>query len=99
MIDAFTVAGSEAVAASTRRLIAIGAFIAPLAAAADAPSGPQDAIELHVASDGDELAFRPAHLSCRTGAHVRLFFDHTGEIINDAHDWVLLKSGVVVARV
>ena len=38
-------------------------------------------IELRIASVGDELAFEPDHLTCPTGASVRLIFHHAGEII------------------
>jgi azurin len=50
-------------------------------------------ITLHIASDGDQLGFRPDHLTCKTGVQVRLFFHHAGEILDDPHDWVLLKPG------
>jgi azurin len=50
-------------------------------------------VALHIASDGDNLAFIPDHLSCAAGAHVRLYLHHRGEIIDDPHDWVLLKPG------
>ena len=51
-------------------------------------------VELDIASDGDTLAFVPDHLSCVTGAHVRLRLRHTGVISSDPHDWVLLKPGM-----
>lgn len=50
-------------------------------------------VELRVASDGDEMAFVPSHLTCPTAARVRLRFMHRGSIIDDPHDWVLLKPG------
>ncbi len=54
-------------------------------------------IELRIASVGDELAFEPDHLTCPTGASVRLIFHHAGEIISDPHNWVLLKPGTEAA--
>jgi len=46
--------------------------------------------ELNIATDGDLLAFTPAELSCTTGAHVRLFFHHTGKYVSFEHNWVLI---------
>jgi azurin len=57
------------------------------------PSSPGSLAILHVASDGDQLAFKPDHLFCRTGSHVHLFFHHAGQILDDPHDWVLLRPG------
>jgi azurin len=62
-------------------------------AACNRRSAPPPQVSLHIASDGDELAFKPDHLFCRTGADVRLFFHHAGQILSDPHDWVLLKPG------
>jgi azurin len=78
---------------STRRSIALGLSTVPLAAAF-AWSHEQQTVELHVSTDGDELAFKPRRLSCPTGVLVRLFFHHTGEILDDKHDWVLLRPGM-----
>jgi azurin len=77
----------------TRRFVVAALLITPMAVSG-APSTVRGVVELDIATDGDELAFKPKHLSCPTGAAVRLFLHHTGEIINDAHDWVLLKPGV-----
>ncbi len=55
------------------------------------------AVTLHIASDGDNLAFKPDHLTCPTGATVRLSLHHTGQIIDDPHNWVLLKPGTMDA--
>ena len=52
------------------------------------------AVELDITSDGDNLAFIPNRLNCVTGANVRLRLHHTGRIIDDPHDWVLLKTGM-----
>lgn len=49
--------------------------------------------ELNIYTAGDELAFRPDLLMCRANTRVRLFLHHTGQILNDFHDWVLLKPG------
>jgi azurin len=51
-------------------------------------------VTLNIASDGDNLAFIPDRLSCSAGACVRLYLHHRGEIIDDPHDWVLLKPGM-----
>jgi uncharacterized cupredoxin-like copper-binding protein len=50
-------------------------------------------VELHIASDGDQMAFKPDHLVCRAGVNLRLVFHHSGQILDDPHDWVLLKQG------
>jgi azurin len=63
------------------------------AATAAAPSS--RIVELHIASDGDNLAFTPSRLTCVTGARVKLVFHHSGGIIDDPHDWVLLKPGTL----
>jgi azurin len=77
---------------SSRRSVLHGLFGLVLGLAAErAPAA--EAFELHIASDGDELAFKPDRLTCPAGVAVRLFFHHAGEIIHDPHDWVLLKPG------
>ncbi len=53
--------------------------------------------QLRIASNGDELAFVPDRLSCEAGARVRLHFHHAGRIVNEPHDWVLLKPGTVAS--
>jgi len=45
------------------------------------------------------MAFKPSRLFCRTGADVRLFFHNAEEILDDPHDWVLLKPGTEAAFV
>ena len=55
------------------------------------------AATLRIASDGDELRFKPNHLTCPAGATVRLVLHHAGTIIDDPHNWVLLKPGTVDA--
>jgi azurin len=54
-------------------------------------------VTLHIASDGDELAFKPDHLTCPAGATVKLILRHGGKIIDDPHNWVLLKPGTTDA--
>lgn len=77
-----------------RRPVVLGLAVLPLAGCKPRNVA---AVELHIASDGDQLAFKPDHLFCPTGADVRLFFHHAGQIIDDPHDWVLLKPGTVDA--
>jgi azurin len=48
---------------------------------------------LRISSDGDFLAFTPDELTCRSGAQVRVIFQHTGKRIQQLHNWVLLKPG------
>jgi azurin len=74
-------------------------LIVLLAALAPARSQSRDPAptELHISSDGDNLAFVPDRLRCPTGVRVRLFFRHRGEIIDDPHNWVLLKQGTEAA--
>lgn len=54
-------------------------------------------VELHIASDGDFLAFKPDELSCPTGAKIRLFFHHAGEVLSQQHNWVLVTPGATAA--
>ncbi len=54
-------------------------------------------VKLQIASDGDNLAFKPDHLTCPTGATVILTLRHGGKIIDDPHNWVLLKPGTMNA--
>jgi azurin len=77
-----------------RRPVILGLVVLPLV---ECKAHNADIVELHIASDGDQLAFKPDHLSCPTGADVRLFFHHAGQILDDPHDWVLLKPGTVGA--
>lgn len=78
---------------STRRSLAAVLLVMPLV-----PdwvmSSARRVVEIDIASDGDRLVFIPDHLTCATGVHVRLRFRHLGEIIDDPHDWVLLKPGM-----
>lgn len=54
----------------------------------------QPVVELEIATDGDELRFVPRRLTCRSRSRVRLSLHHAGEIINDVHNWVLLRPGM-----
>jgi azurin len=76
----------------TRRAVMSAVLLMPFAAACARRQAPP-VVELHIATDGDELAFKPDRLRCRTGSDVHLFFHHAGEILSDPHDWVLLKPG------
>jgi azurin len=68
-------------------------FAAPALRARD-KSERQSTIQLNIASDGDNLAFVPNRLRCISGRRVRLHLHHAGEILDDPHDWVLLKPGM-----
>jgi azurin len=76
-------------------VLGLSAFGLVSAASSVAHCAVSKLIELHIASDGDNLAFTPSSLTCVAGAHVRLVFSHKGEIIDDPHDWVLLKPGTL----
>ncbi len=57
---------------------------------------PRTAIEpvvLHVATDGEFLAFAQTELTCATGARVRLIFKHAGRRIPQKHNWALVLPG------
>jgi azurin len=56
-------------------------------------AGARPVVDLHIASDGDLLAFTPRELSCTAGAHVRLWFHHAGRRIVQEHNWVLVRPG------
>jgi azurin len=77
----------------TRRSIMACLLALPFTRAYAAPG----IVKLRIASDGDEMAFKPDRLTCPAGADVRVAFHHAGEIINDPHDWVLLKPGTETA--
>jgi plastocyanin len=53
------------------------------------PKPVQQVVDLHVASDGDLIAFTPDTLTCPTGALVRLTFHHAGRFVSARHNWVL----------
>jgi azurin len=76
-----------------RRALVVMLSAVPLAPAWAGSRAPK-VVELDIASDGDTLAFIPNHLSCVTGAHVRLRLRHAGVISSDPHDWVLLRPGM-----
>ncbi|HTT02325.1 MAG TPA: plastocyanin/azurin family copper-binding protein [Steroidobacteraceae bacterium] len=58
---------------------------------------PAPVVELHIATDGDFLAFTPDQLKCPTGAHVRLVFHHAGKRVTQQHNWVLVLPGAASA--
>ena len=74
----------------TRRAVTMGLMLLPIGRAQPAE---RPVIELQIATDGDELRFVPRRLTCPSGVRVRVFLHHAGEIINDAHNWVLLRPG------
>jgi azurin len=80
----------------TRRAVTFASILLPVVRAQSIES---PVVEIRVASDGDALGFVPQHLICPSGARVRLFLHHASEIINDVHDWVLLKPGAKSAFV
>ena len=80
-----------------RRSLMIGLAGTILAAGCEPQRSTPRRVELRVASDGDELTYKPSHLTCPTGALVRLSFDHAGEILSAVHDWVLLRPGMRTA--
>jgi plastocyanin len=53
------------------------------------PKPVQQVVDLHIASDGDLIAFKPDTLTCPTGALVRLTFHHAGHFVSARHNWVL----------
>ena len=50
---------------------------------------------LEIESDGDFPVFVPDELTVPTGAKVKLTFHHTGMIMTQSHDWVLVKPGTM----
>lgn len=70
-----------------RLLISVGSLIG-LSACKQKSIAP--VVDLLIETDGDLLAFKPAELSCLSGAHVRLIFRHTGKYISSDHNWVLI---------
>lgn len=79
----------------TRRSVILMMAAYSIAASQAAAAG--NVVILHIASDGDELRFKPDRLTCPSGATVRLVFRHAGRIIDDPHNWVLLKPGTTDA--
>jgi len=60
-------------------------------------ASPRKQVQLHIASDGDLLAFKPDQLTCPAGAAVHLTFSHTGKYISQDHNWVLTVPGAAEA--
>jgi azurin len=85
---------------STRRELlgatgALSLYFVPALVRGAAAAGPH--VELTIASDGDLLAFKPDHLTCVTGAHVRLTFYNTAKYVSQEHNWVLTVPGAAAA--
>jgi azurin len=81
-----------------RQLILLPALAAPmLLFGCRRRSAPNDTqtVELHIATDGDFLAFVPNELTCRTGSRVRLVFHHSGEHVPQQHNWMLVEPGTL----
>jgi len=72
-------------------------MIAAYCVVATRPAAADTLVTLRIASDGDELKFKPDRLTCPSGATVRLTLHHAGKIIDDPHNWVLLKPGTTDA--
>jgi uncharacterized cupredoxin-like copper-binding protein len=75
----------------SRRALLCAAWAFPLVAWSKSMSGAT--VNLHITCDGDNMEFIPNRLNCKAGERVRLRFRHTGEIIDDPHNWVLLNPG------
>ena len=58
---------------------------------------PPKEIALDISSDADFPAYVPDELTVPTGAHVKLSFHHTGMIMTQSHDWVLVKPDTMEA--
>lgn len=54
-------------------------------------------VELSFQSEGDFPIFTPRELSVPTGAHVRLTFHHSGTILTQTHNWVLVRPDMAHA--
>ena len=81
-----------------RLLFAIPMLLSVLLGCGRRPkSEQQQVVDLYIESDGDFLEFRPATLTCPTGALVRLTFHHAGKILTTRHDWVLTYPGQLEA--
>ena len=54
-------------------------------------------VTFEISSDGDFPVFVPDELTVPAGAKVKLSFHHTGMIMTQGHDWVLVKPGTMEA--
>jgi azurin len=80
----------------TRRSVVQATLLVPILLASckrATPDRPAQYVDLLVESDGDLLTFKPAELSCPTGARVRLTFRHTGKYVSFQHNWLLILPG------
>jgi azurin len=81
-----------------RRKLLLAALAIPVACAVGhASASSKRQVQLHIASDGDLLAFKPDRLTCPAGAAVHLTFSHTGKYISQDHTWVLTAPGAADA--
>jgi azurin len=80
--------------AAPLRLSACGRHSASAPGSGPAPEAAKT-VELHIATDGDFLAFVPNELTCPTRTHVRLVFHHAGARVPQQHNWMLVKPGTL----
>jgi azurin len=73
--------------------LALLPLLMPFALGAQTPT----AVDLHIESDGEFLAFKPTELTAPAGAQVTLTFHHAGKRVPQDHDWVLLEPGTADA--
>ena len=82
----------------TRRTIhmSMSGLVVMAATGAQAAAPTKEAM-LMIESDGDFPFFVPDELTVPTGAKVSLTFHHTGQIMTQSHNWVLVKPGTMEA--
>ena len=81
---------------TTRRTIIMSlGGMAVLGVAGAHAAAPAKEVVLTIASDGDFPYFVPDELTAPTGARVKLTFHHSGEILTQSHNWVLVKPGTM----
>ena len=80
-----------------RRAIVMSLCALPVLAGCSKPKSAEKEVELTIASDGDFPFFVPDELTVPTGARVKLTFHHSGEILTQSHNWVLVKPGTMEA--
>jgi azurin len=83
---------------TTRRtiLMSLGGLVVFAATGARAATPTKEAM-LMIESDGDFPFFVPDELTVLTGAKVTLTFHHTGQIMTQSHNWVLVRPGTMEA--
>ena len=82
---------------ATRRTIVMSLGGLAVLAVASCSKTKAKEVELTIASDGDFPYFVPDELTVPAGARVKLTFHHTGEILTQSHNWVLVKPGTMEA--